>query len=247
MENAAIVTVRNSSSRLRNKAIMKINGDLTSIDIVLNRAKKTEFPVILATSTSKEDDIFEEIAKENHVKIFRGSLLNKIKRWNDCFKKFDIKNALLVDGDDLSYNYDIGKKAIYELKEKPVEMISHPKNIITGFFTYAINAEGIKKLYDTAKLEGTNTDVITRYIEKANIKTDLVTLEDFEKNENVRFTLDYKEDLEFFRKLYEEVDILSSGKEILDYLDKHNELISINFHRQKEFLENQAKFNASIK
>ena len=55
---AAIVNVRNSSSRLPNKAIMKIKGDLRSIDIVVERAKKTGFPVIIATSTDKRDDVF---------------------------------------------------------------------------------------------------------------------------------------------------------------------------------------------
>lgn len=246
MNDAAIVTVRNSSSRLPNKAIMKVKGDLTAIDIVLKRAKETGFPVIIATSTAKEDNIFEDIAKRNNVNIFRGSLLNKIKRWFDCFNEFKINNALLVDGDDLSYNYEIGTRAISELKEKAVDLITHPKDIVTGFFTYAVSKEGINKLYSNANLEETNTDVITRFIEKSNLSSDIITLEDFEKNEKVRFTLDYQEDLEFFRKLYEEKDILTSGKEILEYLENHKEIIEINFHRQKEFLENQAKFNEKI-
>ena len=247
MDNAAIVTVRNSSTRLPNKAIMRIKENLMAIDIVVKRAKKTGFPVIIATSTAKEDDIFEDVAKRNNVIIFRGSLLNKIKRWFDCFNEFKINNALLVDGDDLSYNYEIGIRAISELKEKSVDLITHPKDIVTGFFTYAISKEGIKKIYSNANLEETNTDVITRFIEKANLNSDIITLEEFEKNEKVRFTLDYEEDLEFFRKLYEKKDILASGKDILEFLEKHKEIIKINFHRQKEFLENQAKFNERIK
>lgn len=71
MNSAAIVSVRNSSTRLPNKAIMEIKNNFTSIDVVIQRAKKTELPVIIATSTSKEDDIFEDIAKKNDVEIFR--------------------------------------------------------------------------------------------------------------------------------------------------------------------------------
>ena len=59
IKDAAIVTVRNSSSRLPNKAIMKIKDQLRSIDIVISRAKKTGFAVIIATSTDKTDDVFE--------------------------------------------------------------------------------------------------------------------------------------------------------------------------------------------
>ena len=92
-EDVAIVTVRNSSSRLPNKAIMNIKNNLRSIDIVIKRAKQTGFPVILATSISETDDIFESISKEHEIEFFRGSLLNKIKRWYDCFEKYNIKNV----------------------------------------------------------------------------------------------------------------------------------------------------------
>ena len=118
IKDAAIVTVRNSSSRLPNKAIMKIKDQLRSIDIVISRAKKTGFAVIIATSTDKTDDVFEEIAKEHNVQLFRGALLNKIKRWHDCFQKFKVENALILDGDDLERSYDIGKRDVYELKRK---------------------------------------------------------------------------------------------------------------------------------
>ena len=33
----------------------------------------------------------------------------------------------------------------------------------------------------------------------------------------------------------------------MGFLVNHKEIIKINFHRQKEFLENQAKFNEKIK
>ena len=60
-------------------------------------------------------------------------------------------------------------------------------------------------------------------------------------------TLDYDEDLQFFRKLYTNIDILENGEEIITFLNKHDEILKINFHRQKDFLENQSKFNEGIK
>ena len=61
--NVAIVTVRDSSTRLPHKPFMKIKDDLRAIDIIIQRAKKTNFPVILATSTHKDDNIFSEVAE----------------------------------------------------------------------------------------------------------------------------------------------------------------------------------------
>jgi spore coat polysaccharide biosynthesis protein SpsF len=246
IKDVAIVTVRNSSSRLPNKAIMKIKGTLRSIDIVVERAKKTGLPVIIATSTATSDDIFVDIAKQHDVHIFRGSLVNKIKRWYDCFNEFGIENALIVDGDDLSHNYDIGSRAVSKLKSNQFDVIASPQDIVTGFFTYAMNRNAIVKLYNVAPSEEINTDVITRYIEKAGLNISELELKDYERKKNIRLTLDYEEDLAFFRKLYENIDILESGKGIVDYLDKNNSISEINFHRQKDFLKNQAKFNESV-
>jgi len=246
IRDVAIVTVRNSSSRLPNKAIMKIKGTLRSIDIVVERAKKTGLPVIIATSTATTDDIFVDIARQHNVHIFRGSLVNKIKRWYDCFNEFGIENALIVDGDDLSHNYDIGSRAMSKLKSDQFDVIASPQDIVTGFFTYAMNRNAIVKLYNVAPFEEINTDVITRYIEKAGLNISELELKDYERKKNIRLTLDYEEDLAFFRKLYENIDILESGKGIVNYLDKNNSISEINFHRQKDFLKNQAKFNESV-
>ena len=246
MYDAAIVTVRNSSSRLPNKAIMKIKDDLRSIDIVVERAKKTGLPVIIATSTSPSDDIFEQVAREHNVEIFRGSLLNKLKRWYDCFVKFKIEYVLFVDGDDLSNNYEIGLRALAKLKSNKLEIVGNPDNIVTGFFTYAMSKSAISKIYNTAPDDNINTDVITRYIEKTGIKISEIELNDYECNKNIRLTLDYEDDLNFFRKLYEGIDILEGGKGIIDYLEKNKSISEINFHRQKDFLNNQAKFNQSV-
>jgi spore coat polysaccharide biosynthesis protein SpsF len=243
----AIVTVRNSSSRLPNKAIMKIKDSLRSIDIVIERAKKTDLPVVIATSTDSSDDIFAGIAKQHKVQIFRGSLINKIKRWYDCFNRFQIENALIVDGDDLAHNYEIGIRALSELKKSDFDIITCPTNIVTGFFTYAMKNTAISKLFRVASDEDTNTDVIARYVEKARLKVTFVTLRDYEQNKDIRLTLDYQEDLEFFRKLYSTLDILETGKNIIEFLEKNRDVSKINFFRQRDFLQNQARFNANVK
>jgi spore coat polysaccharide biosynthesis protein SpsF len=245
--DAAVITVRNTSKRLPNKTIIKITNDLRSIDILIKRIQKTELPIIIATSNDSTDDIFEEIAKEHQVKIYRGPLLNKIKRWYDCFNYFNIENALLVDGDDLAYNYDIGKRAISQLKELKIDMVLNPQKIVCGFFTFALNKNAILKLYNVAKSEDLNTDVIDKFLELANLKTSFVKLENHESDKEIRLTLDYKEDLEFFKKLYQNVSVTANGKDIINFLEKNMFISKINFHKQKAYLENKKKFNENVK
>jgi len=126
-------------------------------------------------------------------------------------------------------------------------MVLNPPDIVTGFFTYAIKKNGISKMYKIIQDEHENTDVITRFIEKANLITNMVKLNKIECNENIRLTLDYPEDLQFFRKLYERIDILEDAENILKFLSENKQILQINSHRQKDFLENQSKFNEGIK
>ena len=244
--DAAIITIRNSSTRLPNKAIKNITDELRSIDILINRIKQTNLRIILATSTDPTDEIFIQIAHEHNIEIFRGSLLNKIKRWYDCFQDKQLENALLVDGDDLAYDYDIGIRALKQLKSNGLELVLNPKEIVCGFFTYVISRNGISKLFKTAKSNDTNTDVPSMFMNIANLNKEYVSLSEFEKNKNIRLTLDYEDDLQFFRKLYQNIGILGTGNDIVSFLEKNEDIININFDRQKDYLENQAEFNRKI-
>ena len=245
VRNFAIVTVRNSSKRLPNKAIMEILGEKT-IEIVIKRAKKTGYPVILATSTHHSDDIFEQIAEYNGVDIFRGSLLNKLKRWKDCFDVFNIDAALVVDGDDLLYNYQIGKRAIEQLETSRADIVKHPDNIVCGFFTYAFNYSALIKMNRFTSNETLNTDVITEFLDNSPLKVIEVTLKEWEKNRPYRLTLDYQEDFAMFRALLSNVGANATGREIIEFLDSHKVISKINMHRQKDFLENQKNFNQAV-
>ena len=58
-----IITARTSSSRLPKKCLKFINKKRI-IEIVIDRAKKIGYPIILATSKDKNDDILCKIAKK---------------------------------------------------------------------------------------------------------------------------------------------------------------------------------------
>jgi len=243
---AVIVSARSSSSRLPNKALLKIKDEMCAIEIVIERAKMIGLPVILATSKDISDDPLAKIGEEHNIQVFRGELKNKIKRWQDCFNKFNIEIAIEIDGDDLCYNFDLAKRALKEFKETEEIMIA-PSNLIIGFFTYIISKRGMDKLFSVAKDEGLNTDIITKFIEKGKLKIQTLVPKDSEINNNVRLTLDYEEDLKFFRKIYEKFDVLTPTSNIVEFLLKNPEIANINFGRQKDFLNNQARFNEKIK
>jgi spore coat polysaccharide biosynthesis protein SpsF (cytidylyltransferase family) len=245
VRTAALVTVRNSSTRLPAKALAEVGYGKKSIEVVLERAKLTGFEVILCTSTDASDDVFEAIAGQNGVRIFRGNLKNKITRWYDCFMENDFEAVLLVDGDDLLYDYEIGSRAVFQLINAGLEMVKAPDDIVCGFFTYALSRKGIEKLYLTAKTYP-DTDVITEFIRLSGIHTREVKLNDWERNKKIRLTLDYPEDLEMFRAAFQVLDIQANGKEVVSCFQNNPHLSLINNFRQGEFLQNQENFNKYI-
>ena len=56
IKTASIITARTQSSRLNNKILKKITKSNLSIDILIKRAAKIGYPVILACSETLEHD-----------------------------------------------------------------------------------------------------------------------------------------------------------------------------------------------
>jgi spore coat polysaccharide biosynthesis protein SpsF len=242
IKEASIITARTSSRRLPNKTIMKIKDDLKSIDIVIQRAKKIGYPVILATSTDPSDDVLVDIAKQHNIEIFRGSLLNKIKRWYDCFKEYQIEYACIIEADDIAFDYDLYHYGMMELEKNNIDMIMYPDNIVTGLFLLNLRKNAIDQLFTLVPDEKINTDVvITKLLAKTKLKISHLNVDSYAKDKKIRLTLDYSDDLNFFIELFKNIDILSSGKTIIDFCENNKSIMKINFHRHKDYLENQEK------
>ena len=79
-----LITARYSSSRLPGKLLLDLGGRTVLSHSIL-RAQAAGFSPILCTSTDDSDDVIAKEASLHSIRVFRGSLLNKIQRWADCF------------------------------------------------------------------------------------------------------------------------------------------------------------------
>lgn len=239
MKKAIIITARINSTRLYKKILAKINHKNLSIDILIKRAKKTNYPIIIATSSKISDIELVNYVKNKYkdVRIFRGNHDNKIKRWHSCFKKFKLDYAGFVDGDDLAFDYDIYKNQLDKLKKGKSCLIKFPKNIVTGIFTYIINKKDIFKIYQKTK-HLKKIDVFEYYLKYVkNIK--ILKLSKNLTNKKIRLTLDYKDDLVFFKKLFGKINIEDKSSNIIKYLNSNITLPKLNYHLEKKWKENQ--------
>ena len=234
----SIITAKCNSKRLKNKILKKINSRNRAIDILIARARHIGLPIILATSNSKNDDKLVKyvLNKYQNIKIFRGSENNKLKRWYDCFTKYKIKKACMIDGDDLCFCYDMYKKAMNKIGQN--DLIKYPNNLIPGLFTFVIKK---KALIKTKKyfIKKTKTEMAEIFFEKAKIKNKTLKVKKIFLKKNIRLTLDYIEDLRLFKKIYKLFSNNEKSIKVLNFLIKKPNLCKINFFRNIQWKRKQ--------
>lgn len=240
---ACFITVRTSSTRLPNKSLLKIEGRST-IEHLIDRVKlvKNTNKIVLCTSNRLEDDILEKIAKKNNIYYFRGSLEDKLDRWLGAAKKFKIDYFVTVDGDDLFADPYLIDLAIKQMQKEPCDFLNIPDDLVCGGAEFCISTMALKKV---CEIKDTNdTEMMWVYFTEAGLFKirDLNVNNSLYHNKKIRMTLDYKEDLDFFKRVFDEFNTNINNiplKDILKLIRKKPEIAKINFFRQKEFLENQ--------
>lgn len=239
------ITARTSSTRLPQKMLLPIRGK-TVIEHDIDRAKmvKDIDLVVLCTSDRPEDDILEKIAKKQKIKCHRGPLEDKMVRWLGAAEKFNVDYFINYDGDDLFCSPELIAAAVKQIKTKPCDYLKAPDDLVSGGFTCVIARKALKKV---CELKG---DFASGGMRRFFTETGLFNFRDLEiknpvyRNKNIRMTLDYPEDLKFFRRVFKEMGMqknIISLKEILSFLHNRPEIVKINFCRQSDFSQNQKK------
>lgn len=98
MKYLIILQARMGSNRFPGK-IMKLLGDKPVLIFQIEKLKKLNIPIVLATSTSNLDDLLTTVAQDCGIEIFRGSELDVFKRFCGVVKMFDSENYIRITAD----------------------------------------------------------------------------------------------------------------------------------------------------
>lgn len=180
-----------------------------------------------------------------HYKIksifFRGSEEDKLERWRSAAEKFNIDFFCTADGDDLFCDPNLIDLAFEQYLRNNSDFIES-KKVITGAFTYGIKVSALNKVCEIK--DSDQTEMMWVYF----TETGLFICEELENipqkfiRSDIRMTLDYQEDYNFFNTVIEK-----SGKkndylplnDIVDIINKYPEINKINFFRQQQWADNQ--------
>lgn len=237
MKIYSIITARTSSSRFPGKILKNINKENKSIDILIKRAKKIGYPIILATTMNTEDNKLCDYVKKNYrIKIFRGSEKNKILRWKNCFEKFNIEKACMIDGDDICFDYNLYKKAIKTSHKNSI--VFYPKNIITGCFLYTLNYENLSKISINSNYDY-DSEMAEPIFSIFKIKKKILKIKSLYKNKKIRLTFDYNEDYKLLNIIFNKFKVTENTLDIISFLNKEKNISRINYFRENFFKKNQ--------
>lgn len=231
-----LVTSRTASSRLPQKALREIGG-IPTVEICMRRAKLTGKPVIVCTTDLKEDDIIEVIAKCNNVLCHRGSEKDIIARYWGAFQEFGCEKAVTYQADNLMMDFELLNLGLEQLERD--DFINEPEGIVQGAFSMGFTRDALREAYETKK--SNDTEMIWEFFK---CKPKPLEINDPVYFDDIRMSLDYEEDFEFFQKVFERFDYTAPLREVIPNI---KDLAHINFFRKQDWFNNQKKVIAGYR
>lgn len=242
MKSGIFLTVRNKATRLPNKSLLKIHGR-TTIEHLIDRLKlsKKADMIILCTSTHPDDHLLIDIAKRNGIEGFQGSEDDKLSRYLQAAKKFGINFLVIVDGDDLFCDSEHMDKIIDAYQKTDADFIS-VEGLPFGAASHGMSIQALEEVCATKK--ETDTEVWGAYFTKpGRFKTVKLTADPPVHRPELRMSLDYKEDFDFFTRIFDELGSKNTFplRAIIQLLDKKPEIVDINKHMHQVYEANIKK------
>ncbi|MFZ5969490.1 MAG: cytidylyltransferase domain-containing protein [Bacillota bacterium] len=241
MKIGFLITARLKSSRLPFKILKDLNGK-TVIERIIDRAKEIKdiSEIILCTSTNPQDKPLIDMARKNDIYYYNGSEDDVLQRLLDASKLFSLDYFLGITADNPLFTIYYSDLIVDEIKTNDYDFIKI-EGLPLGCATYGMKVEALETVCRIKNMMDTEIwgPLINRP-EIFNIKT--IQVPEELRKPDLRLTLDYQEDYELIRHLYEVLDYekVLNLHDAIDYLEKNLEVRNINKHCKQMELTKEA-------
>jgi len=249
MKTAILLSIREKSKRFPKKVLKELYGQ-TVTEHLIDRLKLAEGidRIIIATSDDPRDRVFEQIATKKNVNIYYGSQEDKLFRYLQICDHFHLDAVIIVDGDDILCFPEIMTETAQKLKSRKFDVIFW-KNLPVGARCSGLTKKALEKVMSLK--DESDTEVWGGYFTKGHFKVSLnQPREKLFIHPEVRMTLDYPEDFDFFKavfdELYEKNKAFTSSDLMKLLIYEKPEITRINQEAQKKY-ENHLLLSAPVK
>ena len=232
----AIVQARMGSSRLPGKVLKPVLGKPLLWHLVrrLQHSKLID-KIGIATTNNKNNEPIIRLAQEMGLALFRGSEEDVLDRFYKAARQFGASVIVHITSDCPLVDYEVADRVIgyYLENEGKFDYVSnmHPQTFPDGLDVSVYSFAALEKAWREAT-KPFQREHVTPYIwDQPEIFRIGNVENDVDLSGRERWTLDYEEDYEFIKAIYE--NLYKEGevflmRDILRFLDAHPEIREIN-------------------
>ncbi len=237
MRIAALITARLKSRRLPRKALLPIKGR-PMICHLIDRLRVAETPdeIVLCTSTVADDDLLAELAEKEGIACVRGSLDDVLQRLTDAASQCGVDVTFNCTADNPCTDPGYLDRLVRFLIEGGYDY-AHTEGggLPWGTFGWAVTHPAMLRACEMKAEE--DTEVWGGYFTRTGRFKWAICEADEDVNwPDLRLTVDTPKDLEFVRRVFDE--LYEPGKvfvlkDIIDLYRRRPDLASINAEIQQ--------------
>lgn len=236
MNLGILIQARLGSTRLPGKILKPFHGDKCILDIILDKLHQaSDAKVIVATSTSKDNDALVEHLEQNGELFFRGSENDVLDRFIKAAEKFHVDGIIRICSDNPFIDPDEIKALSEKARHSEAQYIGFRINGLPsikthfGFWGEFVTLDALKKVAaSTDDLPAHEHVTIHIYSHPEEYRCEWIDCPDFIQGRNdIRLTVDTQEDFENAQQVYADLTKTKHNfglEEIVSYIDEHEEM-----------------------
>jgi spore coat polysaccharide biosynthesis protein SpsF (cytidylyltransferase family) len=232
-----VLQARMGSRRLPGKTLKKI-GSMTVLELLLSRLSSCERvdELIVATTNEPEDDPIRRLGISSGFQVFSGSPSDVLDRYFQAAKSHKLEVIVRVTADCPVLDFRVVDDLVDEFQRNNLDFLSNseplPSTWPDGMDVSIFSFEALKKAWREAFLPSHREHVTFYFWQTAFFRVKRIELP--QDLSDLRFTVDYPEDLTFFEELNRVTEqrgqdiTLMSMEELVRTVQENSSLLRIN-------------------
>ena len=247
MKIGILINARLGSKRLSDKHLQMIGAQpvmahlIDRIMLACASENASEIAIIIATGTVEENKALGDVAKQKNIEIAYADPDNIPKRHHQIAVRYALDGIVSVDGDDVLSSPAAIKAVIVAVRNGAALARTEGLPFGMNIWGYSADtlAQALKAILDQNKLETGWGRIFSQF--HTTVIPYLIP-----QSERIRASLDYPEDLEFFRRVIEHCPprTMADDKALCAWIIANN-AYTINQLRHREYWDNFNKQKAA--
>lgn len=249
MRAGILLLGRIGSSRLPGKLMLKVLGR-PILEYQIERLKTARCPdcLVLCTTQLPEDEVLVDLAINNGLQTFRGNTEDVVDRMIQAARQYKLDFIVSIGGDDVFSDPRCVDLIIECFAKTSADFIYCP-DLPVGGSPFGVRTKALERL---SQVKTGGTDGWERYFKESSLfHVELISPEaPMLHRPELRMTLDYPEDFQFFKAVIEELyspPKIFSLQDVIRLIDNRPDIAELGQKRAAEWYTQHTAFEVTVK